>query len=36
MILLNENNDRKVYYLDLEKGKIIEELVSFKRFSLIL
>ena len=27
MILMNENNDRKVFYLDLEKGKVVEELV---------
>ena len=28
MILMNENNDRKVFYLDLEKGKVVEELVK--------
>jgi hypothetical protein len=27
MILLNEKKDEKVYYLDIETGKIIDEMV---------
>lgn len=34
LLLLNENDNKKVFYLDLEKGKVISELVLFSKISL--
>ena len=39
MILVNENTEKKVFYMDLEKGKVIEELVNtewYYRFILMI
>lgn len=33
ILLLNDFDDNKVYYMDLEKGKVIQELVSSRFLS---